>query len=58
MTQEQYELVQQKLAHNRQFAARNNTAHNYLLRALISCGLCRLASTGRTIKGVRILHVR
>ncbi len=48
VTQEQYELVQQKLARNRQFAARNNTAHDYLLRALVSCGLCGLAATGRT----------
>jgi len=50
VTQEQYELVQQKLAHNRQFAARNNTAHEYLLRGLVSCGFCRLACTGRTLK--------
>jgi site-specific DNA recombinase len=48
VTQEQYEFVQQKLAHNRQFAARNNTVHDYLLRALVSCGLCGLAATGRT----------
>lgn len=48
VTPEQYELVQQKLARNRQFAARNNTAHDYLLRALVSCGFCGLAATGRT----------
>jgi site-specific DNA recombinase len=48
VTQEQYELVQQKLARNRQFASRNNTAHDYLLRSLVSCGLCGLAATGRT----------
>ena len=46
--QEQHELVQEKLQRNRQFAARNNTAHDYLLRALISCGICGLAATGRT----------
>jgi site-specific DNA recombinase len=51
VTQEQYELVQEKLQRNRQFAARNNKAHDYLLRALISCGLCGLACTGRTLKG-------
>jgi site-specific DNA recombinase len=51
ITQEQYELVQQKLARNKQFAARNNKAHDYLLRALVSCGLCGLAGTGRTLKG-------
>jgi site-specific DNA recombinase len=38
VSQEQFELVQAKLAHSQRFAARNNTAHDYLLRALISCG--------------------
>ena len=51
VTPEQYELVQEKLARNRQFAARNNKAHDYLLRGLVSCGLCGLACTGRTLKG-------
>jgi site-specific DNA recombinase len=41
--------VQQKLAQNRQFAPRHNTAHPYLLRALVSCGRCALACTGRTL---------
>ncbi len=45
---EQYELVRQKPARNRQFAARNNTVHDYLLRSLVSCGTCGLAATGRT----------
>jgi site-specific DNA recombinase len=48
VTQEEYELVQEKLQRNRQFAARNKTAHDYLLRALSSCGFCGLAATGRT----------
>lgn len=51
VTPEQYELVQEKLARNRRFAARNNKAHDYLLRGLVSCGLCGLACTGRTLKG-------
>jgi site-specific DNA recombinase len=51
VTQEQYDLVQQKLERNKQFASRNNKAHDYLLRALVSCGLCGLACTGRTLKG-------
>ncbi|MCA1600646.1 MAG: recombinase family protein [Acidobacteria bacterium] len=51
VTQEQYDLVQQKLGRNRQFASRNNKAHDYLLRGLVSCGLCGLACTGRTLKG-------
>jgi site-specific DNA recombinase len=48
VTQEQFELVQAKLAHNQQFARRHNTAHPYLLRALVSCGHCRLACLGRS----------
>ena len=51
VTQDQYALVQEKLARNRQFAARNNKAHDYLLRALVRCGPCGLACTGRTLKG-------
>lgn len=43
--------MQGKLALNRRFAARNNKAHDYLLRGLVSCGLCGLACTGRTLKG-------
>jgi len=48
VTPEQYELAQQKLARDRQPATRNNTVHNYLPRAPVSCGLCGLAATGRT----------
>lgn len=48
VTQEQFDLVQAKLAHNQQFARRNNTAHQYLLRALVSCGICHLACLGRS----------
>lgn len=42
VSQEHFEQVQAKLAHNQQFARRNNTAHPYLLRALVSCGHCHL----------------
>ncbi|GHO61316.1 hypothetical protein KSC_002080 [Ktedonobacter sp. SOSP1-52] len=48
VSQEQFDLVQAKLAHNQQFASRNNTTHPYLLRALVSCGTCHLACTGRS----------
>jgi site-specific DNA recombinase len=41
--------VQDKLAQNRQFARRNNTAHPYLLRALVSCGVCGLSCLGRCL---------
>ena len=49
VTQEQFDRVQDKLAQNRQFARRNNTAHAYLLRALVSCGVCGLACLGRCL---------
>lgn len=48
VSQEQYDLVQTKLAHNQSFARRHNTAHQYLLRALVSCGVCQLACYART----------
>jgi site-specific DNA recombinase len=47
VSQEQFELVQAKLSHNQQFATRNNKAHDYLLRALVSCGRCRAACWAR-----------
>jgi site-specific DNA recombinase len=46
--QEHFEQLQAKLAHNQQFARRHNTTHPYLLRALVSCGTCHLACTGRS----------
>ena len=46
-----FDEVQAKLATNRSFARRNNTAHRYLLRALVSCGCCGLACTARAING-------
>jgi site-specific DNA recombinase len=49
VTQEQFDLVQAKLAHNQSFASRHNKAHQYLLRALVSCGICQLACYARTV---------
>src|SRR3954447_1393457 len=49
VSQEQFDRVQDKLAQNRQFARRNNTAHPYLLRALVSCGVCGLSCWGRCL---------
>jgi site-specific DNA recombinase len=48
VSQERYDLVQAKLARNQQFARRNYSAHAYLLLALVSCGTCRTACTGRS----------
>ena len=43
----QFARVQAKLAQNRSFARRNNHAHDYLLRALVSCGVCQSSCLGR-----------
>ena len=51
VSQEQFELVKRKLATNQTFARRNNTTNQYLLRALVSCGICQLACTARTVNG-------
>jgi site-specific DNA recombinase len=51
ISQEQFNLVQGKLAKNQSFASRNNTSYQYLLRALVSCGICQLACYGRTPSG-------
>jgi site-specific DNA recombinase len=49
VSQPHFDEVQTKLTTNRSFARRNNTAHQYLLRALVSCGHCGLACTARAI---------
>ncbi len=49
VSQAHFDEVQAKLATNRSFARRNNAAHQYLLRALVSCGRCGLACTARAV---------
>ena len=51
ISQEQFDLIRKKLSHNQQFARRNNSAYPYLLRALVSCGMCRLGCIGRSSRG-------
>ena len=51
VSQEQFDRVQGKLAKNQSFASRHNTAHQYLLRALVSCGICQLSCYARTVSG-------
>jgi site-specific DNA recombinase len=46
VSEETFAQVQAKLDTNQQTAARN-TRHEYLLRALVSCGVCRLSCTVR-----------
>jgi site-specific DNA recombinase len=47
VSQDQFDQAQAKLAQNQQFARRHTTAHSYLLRALVSCGVCQLGCVGR-----------
>jgi site-specific DNA recombinase len=49
MSQETFEAAQHRLERNVQMAWRHNTAHEYLLRGLVSCAQCRLTCTGRTL---------
>jgi site-specific DNA recombinase len=51
VTEEEFECVQAKLALNKKHAARNNKAHRYLVRALVSCGACQSACISRTTNG-------
>ena len=46
VSEEIFAQVQAKLDTNQQTATRN-TRHEYLLRTLVSCGMCRLSCTGR-----------
>lgn len=54
---ETFDLVQEKLSHNRRFALRNNKSHRYLLRTLVSCGACRQGSNARTTWDGRSYYV-
>jgi site-specific DNA recombinase len=47
LSQEMFDQVQAKLSVNRQTSPRNNKSHQYLLRSLVSCGVCRLGTNGR-----------
>ena len=44
VSREQFDLAKEKLSRNKSFARRNNKANEHLLRALVSCGECMLAS--------------
>ena len=49
VTRDVFEQVQAKPLLNQKKAPRNNKAHQYLLRGLISCGKCRLSAYARTL---------
>src|SRR5512134_912457 len=57
VSQAHFDEVQAKLAMNRSFARRNNPAHQYLLRALVSCGCCGLACTARAVNQHNFYHL-
>jgi site-specific DNA recombinase len=46
VSEAEFDAVQRRLSINRQTAMRS-TKHEYLLRGLVSCGVCRLSCTGR-----------
>ena len=50
VSQDTFELAQHRLEQNKQMARRNNSEHEYLLRGLVSCSQCQLASTGRMLR--------
>ncbi|MFL6273212.1 MAG: recombinase family protein [Actinomycetes bacterium] len=56
---EQFALVERRLAAN-QRSARRSTTHPYLLRGLVSCGVCRLSCSGvtRTASDTRYRYYR
>lgn len=47
VSQDIFDQVQAKLSTNQKTASRNNKSYQYLLRGLVSCGVCRLSATGR-----------
>jgi site-specific DNA recombinase len=47
--QRQFDLISTKLSRNKQLASRNNTAHLYLLKNLVSCAVCNLSCTARQL---------
>jgi site-specific DNA recombinase len=57
VTRAQFDRAQERLAYNRRMARRNNRAHSYLLRGLVSCGRCRLACCGRHTRPGYAYHV-
>lgn len=49
ISQETFAAAQARLARNTPMARRNNTAHEYVLRGLVSCGQGQLSCMGRTL---------
>ncbi|MGA1860258.1 recombinase family protein [Azospirillum sp. 11R-A] len=49
ISEEQFKQARDKLDQNQAFARRHNTRHEYLLRALVSCGVCQSGCVCRTV---------
>lgn len=49
VSEETFEAVQVRLNRTTPMARRHHTAHDSLLRGLVSCGPCQLACTGRAV---------
>src|SRR5579859_3823442 len=49
VSREVFDVAQTRLDQNKQRARRNTTAHDYLLRSLVSCGGCQLTCSGREV---------
>jgi site-specific DNA recombinase len=49
VSREQFDAARAKLATNQSLSARNNKVGEYLLRSLVSCGRCGLASMARRL---------
>jgi site-specific DNA recombinase len=57
VTVDQLAQVKAKLAHNQSFASRNNKTHQYLLRALVSCGKCAMACQARCVQPHNLYYI-
>jgi site-specific DNA recombinase len=57
VNREVFEMVAEKLSHDRKCSPRNNKAHHYLLKTLVSCGACRKGSNARTTWDGRSYYV-
>jgi site-specific DNA recombinase len=57
VTVDQLAQVKAKLARNKSFASRNNKTHQYLLRALVSCGRCAMACQARCVQPHNLYYI-
>ncbi len=58
ISEQLWQDVQDMLEQNKRFSARNNHKHLYLLRGLLTCGVCGYTLTGRTARDRQIYYCR